>query len=65
MAKDSDLIIATLNQWAADAQNVVDGWTSGSTWSAQKDATLKEVIRRFGVLCSNSADILGHYGFKE
>lgn len=43
-----------LRQWAADGQAAYDDWPTKT--AAQKDAALREVIRRFGVLCDRLAD---------
>lgn len=47
---------ANLQSWANDAAGVVAQW-DGST-PAQKDAALKVVIQRFGILCNRIDDIL-------
>lgn len=59
---DSATLSAQARQWAQDAQQVVDGWT-GTTYSATKDAQLKEVIRRLGILMTTIADHLDRYEF--
>ncbi len=58
-------LAAQARVWAADAQTVVDGWTSSANWSAQKDAQLKETIRRLGILMSTIATQLERVGFLD
>ncbi len=49
---------AGLRTWATDAQAAFDTWPTKT--AAQKDATQREVIRRFGILCDRLADLLLH-----
>ena len=53
--------IATLRQWALDAQTATNAanWV-GSTYTAQKDASLKTTIQRLGTMADRMADILSH-----
>jgi len=51
---------ATLRQWSTDAQTVVDGW--GLVTTLQKDADIKELFRRFGILTDRLADLLQQLG---
>ena len=59
----SDEIAANARQWAADAQSAFNGWQSSATWTQAKDNTLRETIRRLGVLMGNLAEHLDHTGF--
>lgn len=49
----------TLRQWAQDAVTATNAtnWV-GTTYTAQKDATLKTTIQRLGQLASHLADLL-------
>lgn len=52
----SPATIATLRQWAVDAQDAFTTWPNKT--ALQKDATTREVIRRLGLLMTGVADIL-------
>jgi hypothetical protein len=56
----------TLRQWAIDAQNAINAtnWV-GSTYTAQKDANLKIMIQRLGVLCTHLANQLDRNSFGD
>ncbi len=62
---NSAQLSAQAKQWSLDAQAAVDGWVSGSTYTTNKDATVKETIRRLGVLMANIAEHLDHYAFND
>lgn len=47
---------ATLNDWSADAATVHGNWPTMT--QAQKDATMRETIRRLGVFFDHFADLL-------
>lgn len=47
---------STLRQWASDADTTNTNWPSMST--AQKDAAMRETIRRLGILSDRLADLL-------
>ncbi len=64
MSNSSDLS-AQARQWSADAQAAVDSWVSSGTYTPTKDATLKETIRRLGVLMGTIATNLDHFGFVD
>ncbi len=49
--------------WAVDAQDAFDTWPNKT--QAQKDAVLRETIRRLGVLMANVAEHLDHFGFDD
>jgi hypothetical protein len=49
-------IITTLRTWKTNADSAVSAW-DGQT-QAQKNATLKVVIERFGTLCDRMADFI-------
>ncbi len=48
--------VATLRQWKTDSDSAVAAW-DGQT-QAQKNATLKVVIGRFGTICDRLADFI-------
>lgn len=54
----------TLRQWADDAQQVFNNWT-GTTYSATKDAQIKELFRRIGIMADHMADFLEHNSFAD
>ena len=62
---DSTTLAAQARQWSVDAQDAVDSWVNGATYTTTKDATLKEELRRLGVLMSNIAEHLDRYGFPQ
>ncbi len=62
---NSDTLAAQARQWSADAQAAVDSWVNGATYTTTKDATVKETIRRLGILMANLAEHLDHFGFNS
>ena len=46
----------TLRQWSADGQAAYDDWPNKT--QAQKDAAIRETIRRLGVFFDRFADLL-------
>jgi len=46
----------TLRQWSADAANTNTNWPTMS--NAQKDAAMRETIRRLGIFLDRMADLL-------
>ncbi len=64
MSDRTDAIV--LRQWALDAQTATNAqnWV-GTTYTAQKDATLKTTIQRLGVMAQHMADILDHNSFAD
>ncbi len=56
----------TLRQWAVDAQTATNAanWV-GTTYTAQKDASLKTTIQRLGVVSSKLADFLDRNSFAD
>jgi hypothetical protein len=49
---------ATMRQWAADARTATAAWDAQTT--AQRFATTKVMLDRFGKLCDGMADLLKH-----
>jgi len=49
---------ASLRQWAADARTATAAWDGQTT--AQRFATTKVMLDRFGKLCDGMADLLKH-----
>jgi hypothetical protein len=47
-------VYSTLRQWASDAQAAFDDWPNKT--AAQKDAALRETLRRLGVFMDRMAD---------
>ena len=51
-------VVATLRQWALDAQTATNAanWV-GTTYTAQKDASLKTTIQRLGLVATHLANL--------
>jgi len=61
----SDDLAAQALTWSQDAQAAVNAWVNGATYTTTKDATLKETLRRLGILMENISEHLTHFGFSE
>lgn len=59
----SDDLAANARQWSADAQTAFNTWSVSGTYTLAKDNTIRETIRRLGVLMANIAEHLDHSGF--
>ena len=53
----------TLRSWAADAATVFNNWPTLT--AAQKDADMRVLVQRLGVLASHLADQLDHNSFSD
>ncbi len=60
---DSIQQAAQARVWAADAAQANTNWPTMT--QAQKDATIRETIRRLGVLMANIAEHLDHFAFDD
>ncbi len=58
---DSKVLAAQARAWSVDAQAAFDDWPNKT--QAQKDAVLRETIRRLGVLMSNVAEHLDAFSY--